>query len=511
MQAPLISVAIATVVFTQLMGQMARDDLYKARIRLGVAQGQQLDRFVQAVNTYASNNTITLTTGAGGIVDAKGAAGSVASMYAPTAAELTTMGYLKANFNATNYFGGGYASNLSLDPLGCSYPNCTVGGLAYLTQPIMSKGLPDLTVLSSATQAVGSAMGFSKQTSPGTINGFSGGWNKPNPAGNVAGILAEQVGSYAYDSLYYRLDGATGLKAAFNAGGQILGNLKIVGAGTACPANSLGISDGSNGVAAGAVLACQGGSWKSTLTLPGTTIYAGGGAESTYGGFTVRGSKNGWSGINFKDAAGADSGTLMMHPSYSGFYLPGDAGWRWYVTNAGDTIQAGVAYTGAVSATGLITAGSISASGNISGDKLQVSGVVASGAGCSPNGLIAQDGTGSLLSCKSGIWTNVGGSSGLGIGQTWQNVARSCGIAYSNTTGKPIMANIYVGNTAAQGFPFFNAYVNGVLVSTFNSRSWGANGGANVGSSVNFIVPNGATYNCAMSGDVAIYSWTELR
>lgn len=73
------------------------------------------------------------------------------------------------------------------------------------------------------------------------------------------------------------------------------------------------------------------------------------------------------------------------------------------------------------------------------------------------------------------------------------------------------MVNIYVGNTVAQGFPFFNAYVGGVLVATFNLRSWGANGGANVGLSVNFVVPNGSNYNCIMSGDVAIYSWTELR
>lgn len=99
------------------------------------------------------------------------------------------------------------------------------------------------------------------------------------------------------------------------------------------------------------------------------------------------------------------------------------------------------------------------------------------------------------------------------MGQTWQNVtaSRACGVGYTNSSGKPIMANIYVGNTAAQLFPFFNAYVDGILVATFNLRSWGANGGSNVGSSVNFVVPNGSAYSCAMSGDVAIYSWTELR
>lgn len=99
----------------------------------------------------------------------------------------------------------------------------------------------------------------------------------------------------------------------------------------------------------------------------------------------------------------------------------------------------------------------------------------------------------------------------MGVGQSWAAQAKSCGVAYTNATSKPIMVNIYVGNTAAQGFPFFNAYVGGVLVSTFNLRSWGANGGSNVGSSVNFVVPIGAAYNCVMSGDVVVYSWTELR
>lgn len=62
----------------------------------------------------------------------------------------------------------------------------------------------------------------------------------------------------------------------------------------------------------------------------------GNGAASAYGALSINGSKNGWSGINF-----GTNGTLMMHPSYSGFYKPGDAGWRWYVTDAGDVQNSG--------------------------------------------------------------------------------------------------------------------------------------------------------------------------
>lgn len=68
------------------------------------------------------------------------------------------------------------------------------------------------------------------------------------------------------------------------------------------------------------------------LTLPAGSTITGGGANSTYGSLTVNGSKNGWYGLNFPGA-----GTLMMHPSYSGFYNSSDNSWRWYVDNAGNS------------------------------------------------------------------------------------------------------------------------------------------------------------------------------
>lgn len=137
--------------------------------------------------------------------------------------------------------------------------------------------------------------------------------------------------------------------------------------------------------------ACDGATWialgvdnNGNLTLPGSTLYAGSGSDGAYGGLTIQGSKNGWSGVKFKDSAGTDSGTLMMHPSYSGFYLPGDAGWRWYVDNSGNSIQGGTAQMANAVITGTATVG----------------------AACSPNGKVAQDGTGLLLSCQSGVWVS---------------------------------------------------------------------------------------------------------
>lgn len=78
------------------------------------------------------------------------------------------------------------------------------------------------------------------------------------------------------------------------------------------------------------------------LTLPAGSTVNGGGAVSTYGATTVQGAKTGWSGINFRNAAGTTNyGTLMMHPSYSGFFNAADNNWRWYVTDGGNSYSFG--------------------------------------------------------------------------------------------------------------------------------------------------------------------------
>lgn len=79
-----------------------------------------------------------------------------------------------------------------------------------------------------------------------------------------------------------------------------------------------------------------------TLYLPGLIVANG--SYSSYGAITIQGAKNGWSGINFKDAGGNNQGTLMMHPSYSGFFNTAEGAWRWYVDNSGNSIQPGSSY-----------------------------------------------------------------------------------------------------------------------------------------------------------------------
>ena len=86
--------------------------------------------------------------------------------------------------------------------------------------------------------------------------------------------------------------------------------------------------------------------------------------------------------------------------------------------------------------------------------------------------------------------TNV--TNALGVGQTWQSVSRSPGTTYTNSTGKPIMVNVFSSLGA-------NIYVDGVLA---------ADGGGGSGDQVTIsaIVPNGSSY--VINGS---FSVSELR
>lgn len=176
------------------------------------------------------------------------------------------------------------------------------------------------------------------------------------------------------------------------------------------------------------------------LGLPLGGAILGGGSGSTYGATTVHGSKTGWSGVNFETSAGANSGTLMMHPSYSGFYNATDTGWRWYVDNVGTSTQSGYSrakdFYSTASAVWL------------SDMQPMVTGTCSLGYAITA---INADGT---VTCSA---------TGLGAGQTWQNKtsSRVKDTVYQNTTGRPIFVmisvllvdgqalDLYVGNTSS--------------------------------------------------------------
>lgn len=77
------------------------------------------------------------------------------------------------------------------------------------------------------------------------------------------------------------------------------------------------------------------------LVLPAGGIIDSGGSAGVYGAATIRGTKNGWGGVNFRDSSNNNQGTLMMHSGYSGFHNAAETNWRWYATEGGNTYQPG--------------------------------------------------------------------------------------------------------------------------------------------------------------------------
>lgn len=94
----------------------------------------------------------------------------------------------------------------------------------------------------------------------------------------------------------------------------------------------------------------------------------------------------------------------------------------------------------------------------------------------------------------------------IGNSQSWVDVtgSRSCGVTYTNTSGKPIMVFVHIEGGSILVVPYVNGVKLGESKSTYNSGSPDV--------FVTFIVPGGATYLVTRSdsGNTAT-TWTELR
>lgn len=114
------------------------------------------------------------------------------------------------------------------------------------------------------------------------------------------------------------------------------------------------------------------------------------------------------------------------------------------------------------------------------------------------DGVVVLDGTAKLPAVDGSQLTNI---SGLGVGQTWQDVktSRAINTLYTNSTGKPIAVQIELGSTnGTQSFEVAGAQVlpESSLTQPFYS----------------VIVPTGATYKMAVvAGTPTINLWVELR
>lgn len=114
---------------------------------------------------------------------------------------------------------------------------------------------------------------------------------------------------------------------------------------------------------------------------------------------------------------------------------------------------------------------------------------------------------GSGLTLAAGVLSASAGS-GLGVGQTWQNLTGSRALAttYTNSTGKPIMVAVYCSGSPNDGN--FSATVGGVQL---GRQGFGAIASGVSFATITFIVPDGATYRADNTGGASLNSWSELR
>lgn len=122
------------------------------------------------------------------------------------------------------------------------------------------------------------------------------------------------------------------------------------------------------------------------------------------------------------------------------------------------------------------------------------------GAGTSAVTGIAAGTSGNVLTSNGTTWASVA-AAGIGVGQTWQNMGRSAGVTFTNSTSKPIFVLITCisGGTTITGTVDGLTFTSGVGAGSFYNAS-----------TIYLIVPVGSTYSTNSFG-AGSQSWYELR
>lgn len=227
------TLSMAFVVFaTGLTGVgMSRQAVLSIESSQGKAQGVLLDKLNNAVNTYLTNNFLTLINN-GAVTIPTGGTIAAGSSLQPTLAQLQGMGVLDATFQAAALNGGAYQILITRAPNNCwlAVPNnCNLQSQVWINQPFLNTtGTgPSTRLIQSAVTAAEGSVGTSNRETPATINGPS--WSLPNPvAGTPAGILMA-VGGYASSAFsnYLPLRGGT-MIGGIDMGTQSIANASSI-------------------------------------------------------------------------------------------------------------------------------------------------------------------------------------------------------------------------------------------------------------------------------------------
>lgn len=411
----LLSVLMAVLIAVMAIPKVAAWQAISQENKLIAITAQEEKQFDTAVSAYVQQNSTPIQ--------------AVATATVPatiTVAMLQATNMLTTAFSPTNPYGQSWQAQV-LQP---SAGNLQV--LAYSTggQTLSDTQINKISMLVPSGGFIPSNDGGAYPTAANNAIGARASWNVPTAGytgiagGHVAALFSVNQGQLMNSYLYRNaVPGQPQLNtmntplvmASVQTAGQAcaLGSIARDAAGglLACPGASLQWSSVANSACTAANFASlpttgntlgklcvttdnqraygwNNASWVAiaidsagNFTLPGS-LYTSGSALSTYGAASVQGSKNGWSGLNFKDVAGSNSGTLMMHPAYSGFFNAADNNWRWLATDNGET------YTRPGGANGSIAIGNA----------------------CPGTGYSGIDASGLSLSCQSGVWKSAGGT-----------------------------------------------------------------------------------------------------
>ena len=335
----------------------------------------------------------------------------IANEYAPTMAELQAINVIPSGFSTTSAYGTPYQVALSKIPAGCVAPACDIAGKVYIGGAITDPSTGKPLILEDAAAAIGGDGGYSDTITPGTLTGMNGSWTDTNPLGTVAGVLAMRVGYGSSGwSAYVRRDGSLPMEGDLNFKGTTgtlhnianaatvnaqkvvtpSGNSVQIGssflygdgtnsairqngalyvqnsAGTAAADVNAGNVNASASVNASGNVNASGGMWSNGQITTNSNVSLAANGAAVMGGGQLELNAN---------------GPLYLNPWSGGQTIVGGAG------GSGQLVVAGRLYTN---------------------EYIQPNGWAAQGAGCSPNGLIANSGSGPLF-CESGVWTAPGG------------------------------------------------------------------------------------------------------
>jgi len=349
---------------------------------------QQWLRYLDRQQNQSSSEHMAVVADAAGqyIKDNYQAVLSQSSTSAPaviTIAMLRNTGYLPAGFSDLNSYGQDYQI-LAL--------KTASNQLQTLVVTRNGDAIKEMDAIDIAKR-VGARGGYISTANTSVATGSFGGWsmslgsyNGTTGAGHLATALFFQDGTVVNDYLYRN---------------AIPGQPNLNKMNTA-------IDMGNNNINNAATINANGDLYLSGTATVGGDVRAG----STYlnGNLTANGniSANGSLTINGNTSTGGETYTGgwfrarneggLYFEKYGGGWYMSDPGWLRSYTDKN-------VYTG-----GEMRAGKLTSIGRTEvGEYLQLNGTASEYAGCSPNGLLSRDGSGSPLACKNGQWSKVGG------------------------------------------------------------------------------------------------------